>query len=95
MTGKYELMTGARWIEVSDEAKDLIKKLLVVEPQLRLSADEILQHGWFVRDQEVKRRAFAVIGLDGSKGDSGRGSMFVGPGKGREEEEDGGTGRER
>ena len=43
----------------------------------------------------MKRRAFAVIGLDGSKGDSGRGSMFVGPGKGREEEEDGGTGRER
>ena len=40
----------------------------MVEPQLRLSADEILQHGWFVRDQEVKRRAFGVIGLDGSKG---------------------------
>ena len=48
MTGKYELMTGARWIEVSDEAKDLIKKLLVVEPQLRLSADEILQQSAWV-----------------------------------------------
>ena len=57
-------------------------KLLMVDPQLRLGAEEVLQHGWFVRDQKVKRRAFAVIGLDGSKGDSGRGSMFCWTGKG-------------
>ena len=31
---------------VSDQAKDLIKKLLVVDPEKRFSSDEILQHPW-------------------------------------------------
>ena len=31
---------------VSDQAKDLIKKLLVVDPEKRISSDEILQHPW-------------------------------------------------
>lgn len=35
------------WGDVSDEAKDLISKLLVVKANKRLSADEVLQHEWF------------------------------------------------
>ena len=61
---------------MSDTAKDLVKKLLVVDPQLRLSADDILQHGWFSRDKEASRRALAVMGLNGSEADSGRGCML-------------------
>ena len=31
---------------VSDQARDLIKKLLEVDPEKRISSDEILQHPW-------------------------------------------------
>ena len=31
---------------ISDEAKDLIQKLLVVDPEERLSSEQILRHPW-------------------------------------------------
>lgn len=34
------------WREVSNDAKDLIQKLLVREPRKRLTAIEVLQHPW-------------------------------------------------
>ena len=34
------------WDNVSENAKDLIKKLLIVEPEKRLSTEEILKHPW-------------------------------------------------
>ena len=34
------------WDQVSDLAKDLISKLLVTDPELRLTADDILEHPW-------------------------------------------------
>ena len=34
------------WDQVSDLAKDLISKLLVTDPELRLNADDILEHPW-------------------------------------------------
>lgn len=35
-------------------AKDLVKKLLIVDPNKRLSISEALQHPWFnVRDREM------------------------------------------
>ena len=34
------------WTEVSAEAKDLVNKLLVVDPKKRLTAAEILTHPW-------------------------------------------------
>ena len=75
MSGNYEPMTGFRWAKISEEAKDLVCKLLVVDPGLRLSAEQTLQHGWFVMDQEVCKKALAVMGVGGSEADSGRGSM--------------------
>ena len=39
------------WDKVSDEAKDLIKKLLTVEPSKRLNATEALRHEWFSTDK--------------------------------------------
>lgn len=36
------------WGEVSDQAKDLIRKLLVVDPAKRLTARDVLKHPWIV-----------------------------------------------
>lgn len=35
------------WEDVSEEAKDLITKLLVRDPKKRLNCSEILDHEWF------------------------------------------------
>jgi len=40
------------WETVSDTAKDLISKLLVRDPEQRLSAREALQHAWFASSLE-------------------------------------------
>lgn len=45
------------WEQVSDDAKDLIKKMLVVDPENRLSAEQALRHPWFlVGDHELISR---------------------------------------
>ena len=36
-----------RWINASDEVKDLINKLLIYEPEKRLTAIDALKHPWF------------------------------------------------
>ena len=38
---------------VSEDAKDLIEKLLLVDPTERLSAKDILKHKWFQGDEET------------------------------------------
>jgi serine/threonine protein kinase len=35
------------WDDVSDDAKDLIRSLIVSEPSERLTAEEALEHIWF------------------------------------------------
>jgi len=47
--GEYEF-PSPQWDEISDYAKDLIKKLLVVDPYKRIDADGILKHPWIVGD---------------------------------------------
>ena len=44
--GNY-LKNEERWINSSKEVKDLIQKLLVLEPEKRLTAKEALKHPWF------------------------------------------------
>ena len=90
MARKYEPMKGMRWEGVSEAAKDMVEKLLVVNPGLRLGADEILQHKWFVMDREVCRKAADVMGLGGSEADSGRGSMVVKEGGSKRKRVEGG-----
>eukprot|EP00003_Mantamonas_plastica_P022255 TRINITY_DN3749_c0_g1_i6.p1 TRINITY_DN3749_c0_g1~~TRINITY_DN3749_c0_g1_i6.p1 ORF type:complete len:429 (-),score=160.22 TRINITY_DN3749_c0_g1_i6:152-1438(-) len=41
------------WDEVSDPAKDLVEKLLVVDVDKRLTADEVLAHPWIVKHYEA------------------------------------------
>lgn len=39
---------------ISDEAKDLIKQLLVVNPNKRLELDQVVKHPWLVKYNAVK-----------------------------------------
>jgi serine/threonine protein kinase len=49
INGKYDL--GEE--KLSDTAKDLISKLLTVEPKKRLNACEVLNHPW-LKDTELE-----------------------------------------
>jgi aurora kinase len=40
-------------LQVSDEAKDLIKKLLAKAPEDRLPLSEVLKHPWIVRYEKT------------------------------------------
>lgn len=48
-SGKYS-MDPAEWGVISDSAKDLVRRILVVDPDKRLSAQEILHHPWMKMD---------------------------------------------
>jgi serine/threonine protein kinase len=45
LEGKFT-MTGKVWDEISDDAKDLVSKLLTYEKEKRCSAEEALSHKW-------------------------------------------------
>jgi calcium/calmodulin-dependent protein kinase I len=47
--GKVEF-PSPYWDNISDPAKDLIKKLLNVDPEKRLKSDAVLSHPWMVGD---------------------------------------------
>lgn len=44
------------WDHVSPEAKDLIKKLLVVDPSQRLTAADALKHHWVLTNDDVLQK---------------------------------------
>ncbi|XP_034237592.1 phosphorylase b kinase gamma catalytic chain, skeletal muscle/heart isoform isoform X5 [Thrips palmi] len=46
MEGKYSF-TSPEWADISEPPKDLIRKLLVVDPKKRISIDEALEHPFF------------------------------------------------
>ena len=56
MEGKYS-MSGSEWDEVSDTAKDLISRLLVIDPSTRLTAAQALEHSFFNQDR-TRRKDF-------------------------------------
>ncbi len=43
--GIYNI-SGAEWEDISPEAKDLVRKMLIVNPEERISTQEILAHPW-------------------------------------------------
>ncbi|MBN3321679.1 KS6A3 kinase, partial [Atractosteus spatula] len=50
-SGKFSL-SGGYWNSVSTEAKDLVSKMLHVDPHQRLTAAQVLRHPWIIhRDQ--------------------------------------------
>ena len=51
--GTYHF-SGLIWLNVSSEAKDLVKKLLCFNPENRITASEALNHHWIVTKSEKK-----------------------------------------
>jgi serine/threonine protein kinase len=47
---------GDRWVGISDEAKDMVKQLLELDPKLRLNATLALQHKWLSKDCDISDR---------------------------------------
>jgi len=69
MEGKISFLKP-EWSDITDAAKDLISKLLVVDPQQRLTADEALLHPFFhqhnqqLKDRrQISRRKFRIVSL--------------------------------
>ena len=74
-------MTGGRWEAVSEEAKDLVSQLQMVDPGARMNAQDILKHKWFSEDRITVAQARQVMGLGiamGEESDNGRGSLKEG-----------------
>ncbi len=47
MSGEFEFPAN-EWKEMSDDSKDLVRKLLCVEASERISVDDVLRHNWLV-----------------------------------------------
>nr|XP_020852249.1 serine/threonine-protein kinase Chk2 isoform X2 [Phascolarctos cinereus] len=59
VSGKYKLIPEV-WEAVSDKALDLVKKLLVVDPEKRYTTEEALAHPW-LQDEEMKSKFHALL----------------------------------
>ncbi len=51
--GKFSFKSKI-WTLISKEAKDLIEKMLTVDPEARPSCREVLNHPWFLKEEIVK-----------------------------------------
>ena len=50
-SGKYSFDDDI-WAQVSDDAKDLVSNLLVLDPSKRFSAKDALNHRWLLEDDD-------------------------------------------
>ncbi|XP_054838509.1 ribosomal protein S6 kinase alpha-2 isoform X1 [Eublepharis macularius] len=53
-SGKYAL-TGGNWDSVSDAAKDIVSKMLHVDPHQRLTAAQVVRHPWIVNKEYLSQ----------------------------------------
>ncbi|KAG1672665.1 Phosphorylase b kinase gamma catalytic chain, skeletal muscle/heart isoform [Nymphon striatum] len=58
MAGKYQF-SSPEWDNITDESKDLISKLLIVEPRKRLTASQALKHAFF--QVKVQPHIFGIL----------------------------------
>ena len=69
--GQYKFLSPY-WDPISQDAKDFIRNLLVVDPKKRMTAAEALNHRWLGRTASVStKNLFAAAGLDQSTGSNG------------------------
>ncbi|KAJ8959051.1 hypothetical protein NQ318_022306 [Aromia moschata] len=61
VTGTYK-MQGQVWAEVSEAARDLVKRMLVVNPHKRITVTEILNHPWILKDNLMRFRVENLMG---------------------------------
>ncbi|XP_028851689.1 serine/threonine-protein kinase Chk2 isoform X2 [Denticeps clupeoides] len=57
--GQYTLVPS-RWKKVSEEAKDMVRKLLVVDPMERLTVEQALAHPW-LEDPGMRQRSYQIM----------------------------------
>ncbi|XP_070814537.1 ribosomal protein S6 kinase alpha-2 [Chaetodon trifascialis] len=55
-SGKF-IITGGNWDLVSEAAKDIVIKMLHVDPHQRLTAPQVLRHPWIVDRDQLSERA--------------------------------------
>ncbi|XP_060609701.1 ribosomal protein S6 kinase alpha-2 isoform X2 [Anolis sagrei] len=53
-SGKYAL-TGGNWDSISDAAKDVVSKMLHVDPHQRLTATQVLRHPWIINREYLSQ----------------------------------------
>ncbi|KAB7494788.1 Serine/threonine-protein kinase Chk2 [Armadillidium nasatum] len=53
--GQYKMKKSV-WDQVSEQATDLVRKLLIVNPDERFSAEQVLEHEW-LQDPQIIRKA--------------------------------------
>jgi calcium-dependent protein kinase len=58
--GKFDFDAPA-WKMISNEAKDLIRRLLVTDPDKRITADEIRIHPWIDGTKEVSKKNLGTL----------------------------------
>uniref|UniRef100_A0A671FNF3 Ribosomal protein S6 kinase n=1 Tax=Rhinolophus ferrumequinum TaxID=59479 RepID=A0A671FNF3_RHIFE len=54
-SGKYAL-SGGNWDSISDAAKDVVSKMLHVDPHQRLTAVQVLKHPWIVNREYLSQQ---------------------------------------
>lgn len=59
MEGRYHFHSP-EWDDISAPAKNLISKLLVIHPKIRLTAEQALEHPWFQGAQQPKNEGFSA-----------------------------------
>jgi len=58
--GEFEFLRPY-WDPISDQAKDLIKRMLTVDPKKRITCDEALQHPWLVEQSEKLAKEISTV----------------------------------
>ena len=61
LSGRFSSMNSRNWVGVSSEAKDLVRSLLEVDEDRRLSSEMILQHSWLVMDEGAVNTARKIM----------------------------------
>ncbi|RQM29384.1 hypothetical protein B5M09_004393 [Aphanomyces astaci] len=52
LQGDFDFKHAASWAHISDDAKDLIRRLIVIDPAARLTAEQVLAHPWLKESRE-------------------------------------------
>ncbi|KAK3730270.1 hypothetical protein QZH41_016452, partial [Actinostola sp. cb2023] len=64
--GSYDY-PSPEWDSVTKEAKDLIDKMLIIDPRRRITASEALKHPWIVNRERIASTVHRQTTIDGLK----------------------------